>query len=251
MRKNRFHTNAFCTLLAALSVSLAACGGGGYGGSNPAPAPTATLTTLPASAFTTATCNTSGATSASIAPGNLVGVTTITTPVLGGCSYANNFATVVNGATGGTYAGTISLTAPAGLPVIPNAPPSFAVANFVPLFYVTLQLIGYVGNISGDNPSINIAVNSITTSSNSSNFFIGSWSTNTIGSTPPAISSTAFIGWSNSNSVPTSIDVPLTVTPPNTLSLPTFLCTPPGSCTTNTDATATSYTLVQVVGYFT
>ncbi len=250
MRKNRSHTGALCALLAALGITLTACGGGG-GGSTPAPAPTATITTLPASAFTTATCNTSGATSASITGGNLAGVSTIATPVVGGCSYSNNFATVASGATSGTYAGTISLTAPAGLPTIANAPPGFTTANFVPLFYVTLNLINYVGNISPDNPAITIAVNSITTASNSNNFYIGSWSNNAVGATPPAISSTAFIGWSNSNSSATIVDVPLTVTPPNTLSLPTYLCTPAGTCSGASITAPTSYTLVQVVGYFT
>jgi hypothetical protein len=249
MRKNGSHLGALCALLAVLGVTLAACAGSGN--STPAPAPTATITTLPPSAFTTATCSTSGATSATITPGNLAGVGTITTPAVGGCSYSNNFATVANGATGGTYAGTISLTAPAGLPALPNAPPGFTTANFVPLFYVTLQLINYAGNISPDDPAINVTVNSIATASNSSNFFIGSWSSNTVGSTPPATSATTFIGWSNTNSVPTSIDVPLTVTPPNSLSLPTYLCTPAGDCTATTISTPTSYTLVQVVGYFT
>jgi hypothetical protein len=250
MRKNMSHSGALCALLAVLGVTLAACGGS-TGGTTPAPAPTATITTLPASAFTTASCNTSGATSGTITAGNLVGVGTIATPVVGGCSYSNNFATVASGATAGTYAGTISLTAPAGLTVIPNAPPGFATANFVPLFYVTLQLIGYLGNINPDNPTINMTVNSITTASNSSNFFIGSWSTNTVGSTPPAPSATSFIGWSNSNSSTTLIDVPLTVTPPNTLSLPTYLCTPAGTCTATAISSPTSFTLVQVVGYFT
>jgi hypothetical protein len=249
MRKNRSHTGTFCALLAALGLTLAACGGNT--GANPAPAPTATVTTLPPSAFTTATCNTTGTTSASITPGSLVGVSTIATPAVGGCSYSNNFGTVASGITAGTYAGTISLTAPAGLPVISNAPPGFTTANFVPLFYVTLQLISITGNLSPDDPAINMTVNSITTASNSSNFFIGSWSQNTVGSTPPAASATSFIGWSNSNSVPTSFDVPLTVTPPSTLALPTYLCTPPGDCNSNSITSPTSYTFVQVVGYFT
>jgi hypothetical protein len=251
MRKNRSRSGAFCALLAVLGVTLAACSGSGNSGVTAAPTSSPTPTTLPPSAFTTATCNTSGTTSASITPGNLAGVGTITTPVVGGCSYSNNFVTVAGGATGGTYAGTISLTAPAGLPVIPNAPPGFAAANFVPLFYVTLQLIGFEGNISGDNPSINVTVNSIATSSNSSNFFIGSWSTNTAGTSPPSVSATNFIGWSNNNSVTSPLDVPLTVTPPNTLALPTYLCTPTGSCTGTTVSSPTSYTFVQVVGYFT
>ncbi len=249
MRKSRSHTVAFCALLTILGIALAACAGNGA--TAPAPTPTATVTTLPPASFTTATCNTSGPTSANITPGNIVGVTTITTPLVGGCSYANNFATVVSGATAGTYAGTISLTPPAGLPALAFAPPGFATSNFVPLFYVTLQLLGYQGSISGDNPSINMTVNSIATSSNSSNFFIGSWSTNTAGTNPPSVSATTFIGWSNNNSVTNPLDEALTVTPPNTLSLPTYLCTPAGSCTGTTVSAPTSYTLVQVVGYFT
>src|ERR1700733_8818168 len=231
MRKNRSRSGAFCALLAVLVVTWAAWGGSGNSAvtAPPTSSPTATPTSLPASAYTTATCNTSGTTTASITPGNLAGVGAIATPVVGGCSYSNNFATVAGGATGGTYAGTISLTAPAGLPAIQNAPPGFSTANFVPLFYVTLQLISYVGTISPDNPSINMTVNSITTASNNTNFFIGSWSSNAAGSTPPAVSTTSFIGWSNSNSQPTPSDVPLTVTPPNTLSLPTYLCTPAGN----------------------
>jgi hypothetical protein len=249
MRNNTSHTGAFYALLAILGMTLAACGGGGYGASTPAPTPTASVTTLPPSAFTTATCNTTGATSASITPGNLAGVTTIATPVIGGCSYSNNFATVAGGATGGTYAGTISFAAPAGLQAIANAPPGFAVANFVPLFYVTLQLLGYQGNLSPDDPAINVTVNSIATSTNSSNFFIGSWSTSTPGTSAPSASAAGFIGWSNSNSTTLVQDVPLTVTPPNMLSLPTFLCSPAGTCTSQNIVT-TSYTLVQVVGYF-
>jgi hypothetical protein len=250
MRKKTYRSGALYALLAVLGVTLAACSGNT--GTTPAPTPTATITTLPPSAFTTATCNTAGPTSASITPGNIVGVTTIATPVVGGCSYANNFGIVVTGITAGTYAGTISLTAPAGLPGIANAPPGFSTSSFVPLFYVTLQLIGLTGNLSADNPSINMTVNSITTSTNSSNFFIGSWSTTALGSTPPGAAATAFIGWSNNNNITTAaVDIPLTVTPPNTLSLPQFLCQPIGSCGATPVTSPTSYTLVQVVGYFT
>ena len=253
MPANSSRRNGFCGLLAILCVTLAACGGS-PGATSPAPAPTiATPTPTPAqtSTKTTAACDTTGPTFANITPGNLVGVSTITTPLVGGCSYSNNFATVAGGATAGTYAGSISLTAPAGLPALANGPPGFATSNFVPLFYVTLQLTGYQGTVSADNPSINVTVKSIALNASSSNFFIGSWSTTTAGTSPPPVSATNFIGWSNNDNLTNPLDQALTVTPPNSLSLPTYLCTPASSCTGTTDAVPTSYTLVQVVGYFT
>jgi hypothetical protein len=121
----------------------------------------------------------------------------------------------------------------------------------VPLFYVTLQLNGFVGQLSPNNPNITVTVNSIASASNSSNFFIGSWSSNVAGSTGPAISATSFTGWSNNDSQTALTDVPLSVTPPNTLSLPTYLCQPDTACGPSADLTPQSFTLVQVVGYFT
>lgn len=170
-------------------------------------------------------------------------------PAVGGCSYSSNLATALGGATAGSYAGTISLTAPAGLPPISNPPPGFSAANFVPLFYVTLQLMSFTGTISPDNPSISVTVSSITSASSSSNFFIGNWSGT--GTTAPGISSTTFTGWSYNNSQTGPADVPLTVTPPNTLSLPAYACTPSTSCSSTAFTTPVSFTLVQVVGYFT
>lgn len=258
MRTHRAHFGAFLTVLAV--AGLAACGGGTT--FVPASAPTPTVSSLPASAYTTATCNTTGITSANLTGGNLAGVGIVATPVVGGCSYSNNLAVVVTGATG-TYSGTISLNPPAGLPAIPPSntcatscqnngpPPGFATANFVPLFYVTLLLNGFTGQLSPDNPNVTATVNSITTSTNSLNFFIGSWSGNLNGTTPPAVSATAFTGWSNNDSAAGLAVVPLTVTPPNTLSLPAFPCSPTTSCAPSAFTSPLSFTLVQVVGYFT
>ncbi len=262
MRTTKARSGAFCALLFVLGATLTACGGGGTT-ITPGPTPAPTVSSLPASAYTTASCSTAGTTSASIAGGNLVGLGTITTPAVGGCSYSNNLGIVVTGASAGTYAGTISLAAPAGLPSIPAAntcsgncanngpPPGFSTTNFVPLFYVTLQLSGFVGNLSSDNPSITMMVNSITSSSNSQNFFIGSWSSNIPGSTAPPITTTAFTGWSNNNSTTALANVPLTVTPPNTLSLPSYPCGALSGCGLNPYTAPQSFTLVQVVGYFT
>ena len=256
MRINRAQTGTFCAALAILGLALVACDGSGASSGTapqtPSPTSTTTPTNLPPSAFTTAACSTSGTTSANITPGNLAGVVTIATPAIGGCSYSNTFGAVANGATSGTYAGTISLTAPAGLPAIAGAPSGFSSSNFVPLFYVTLQLIGYQGTLTPDNPAISVTVNSIATSTNSSNFYIGSWSASVPGSTPLGVSATSFLGWSNNNnSAPTPANVSLTVTPPNTLSLPAYPCTPAAACTTVTLSSPQSYTFVQVVGYFT
>ncbi len=248
MRTNSIHAGTFCALL-VLTVTLAACGGGGTT-ITPGAAPTPTVSSLPASAYTTASCLTTGTASANVT-GSLVALGTITTPAIGGCSYSNNLGLVITGGATGTYAGTISFAAPPGLPAITNAPPGFSATNFVPLFYVTLQLSGFTGQISPDNPSINVTVNSIVTSTNSLNFFIGSWSSNALGATPPVISATSFSGWSNNDSVTALTNVPLTVTPPNTLSLPAFPCSPAANCAPTADVTPTSYTLVQVVGYFT
>jgi hypothetical protein len=249
MRKNSSHFSVFCALLAVLSVTLAACGGSGSS-ATPSAAPTATAAaTLPPSAYTTASCSTSGATSGTITGGNLAGVGTVTSPAVGGCSFSDNLATALAGAKGGTYAGTISLTAPAGLPNITNPPPGFSTSNFVPLFYVTLQLTNVTGTIAPNTPNITAAVNSITLASNSSNFFIGTWSAIADGSTPPGAAASTFTGWSYNNSQTAPVDVPLTVTPPNTLSLAAYACTPAVNCNPTT-YTGVSFTLVQVVGYF-
>lgn len=260
MPTNKGRVSAFCGLLIILGTTLAACSGGTT--TIPGVAPTAAASTLPASAYTTATCSSAGATSASITPGSLVGLGTIATPSIGGCSYSNNFGAVITGATGGTYSGTISLAAPAGLPAIPaanncslctnNGPPAgFSAAAFVPLFYVTIQLNNFTGQVSPDNPNITATVNSITTSTNSANFFIGNYSATAVGATPPAISATSFTGWSNNNSVTAQAAVPLTVTPPNTLTLPLYPCSPANNCAPQAYTSPQSFTLVQVVGYFT
>lgn len=218
---------------------------------------------LPASSYTTASCNTSGTTSANLTGGNLVGVGTVTSPAIGGCAYSINVGAIVTAATAGTYSGAISFAAPGGLPPIPavntcsggcamNGPPlGFSASSFVPLFYVTFQLSGLVGNLSPDNPAITATVNAIASSTNSSNFFIGTWSTGVAGSTAPPAAAASFTGWSNNNGVGALVNVPLTVTPPNTLSLPAYPCSPSTSCSASVFTAPQSFTFVQVVGYFT
>jgi hypothetical protein len=259
LQNNQVRTSAIAALLLTLSIAIAGCSGGS---SSSTPAPTAS----PAPAYETATCNTSGTTSAAITGGSVVGLTSITSPAVGGCSITTGLGTVFVNATAGTYSGTISLTAPTGLAAIPSSntctnscgnngpPPGFTSANFVPLFYVTFLLNGYVGTFSQNNPSDTITVNSLTAGTNTSNFFTGSWNAQVAGTTQPAVSSAAFTGWSNndSSSSTTFADVPLTVTPPNTLTLPAETCAPASGCTPGSfTAPGESLTVVTVVGYFT
>ncbi|HEV8021219.1 MAG TPA: hypothetical protein VGP41_08175 [Candidatus Lustribacter sp.] len=252
MQTTRSHLGAFCALLFVLGITVAACGGGG--GATPATPSVTTSASPSASSFTTASCNTSGVTSAAITGGSLAGVGTVATPAIGGCAFSIGLGVVVTAGTAGTYSGTISFAPPGGLPSLTGTtpPPGFSTANFVPLFYVTLQLSGYVGDVTPNNPNIAITVNSIATSSNSSNFFIGSWSSNFVaGAAAPAASGTGFVGWTNNNGATVLTNVPLTVTPPNMLSLPEYPCSGGTACEPTSYTTPESLTLVQVVGYFT
>jgi hypothetical protein len=261
MRTDYPHFGKLGALIAILGVTLASCGGSS---TSPTPTATATATATATPAYTTASCNTSGTTSATITGGSVVGLSSITSPAVGGCSITTAIGTIFVNPTAGTYSGTISLTAPAGLPAIPssntctnscanNGPPTgFSTANFVPLFYVTFQLSGYVGTFSQNNPAETIMVNAITPGTNTSNFFTGTWGAQASGTTAPAIATTTFSGWSNNDNGTTFADVPLTITQPNTLSLPTETCTPATECAPGTfTAPGESVTNVTVVGYFT
>jgi hypothetical protein len=258
MRTTHARLGAIAALLIASGAALAGCGGSTT--TTPVAAPTTA-----AAAFGTATCSTSGATSAAIPSATLVGATSVTTPTLGGCSLSSNVSTVFPTITTGTFSGSIQLTAPAGLAAIPasntcttscanNAPPTgFAAANFVPVIYTVLQVSGFTGTTSPNNAAQTIMVNSLTSGTNNANFFIGTWNATAAGATPPAIASTTFSGWSNNNNQTAFANLPLTASPPNTLTLPAESCSPAGSdCASSTiTAPGASFTIVQVFGYFT
>jgi hypothetical protein len=117
---------------------------------------------------------------------------------------------------------------------------------------VTFVLNGYVGSFSQNNPAETVTVNSLTTGTNTANFFTGSWSAQAAGTTAPAVASATFSGWSNNDSATSFADVPLTITPPNTLTLPAETCAPTAQCTPGTfTAPGESLINVFVVGYFT
>ena len=261
MRAIRLRSAAFAAALAVVGVAATACGGGSS--TNPTPYPTNTYPPLVTPAFASASCSTSGTTSASIPPTSVVGIGTVTSPTVGGCSYASNFAAEITNATAGTYSETISLNAPAGLTAIPASntcsstcdnngpPPGFVTAKFVPVFYVVFQLTGFVGTLSQDDPSIIMTVNSLVLGTNSENLFIGVWGAGANGSAPPSVASTAFSGWSNNDNKNVFATVPLSVPLPNTLTFPAEACTPASACPPATFSTPESLTIVTVVGYFT
>jgi hypothetical protein len=266
MYTNKLQSGVFSALLLAVGLAVTGCGGSS---ATPAPVQSASGAASNGAStpqYSTASCNSSGATSASITSASVVGAGTISSPAVGGCSLSLTLGTVFTNATAGTYSGTISLTAPAGLPPMPatntcgnncgnNAPPAgFSPANFVPLFYTTFQVSGYVGSLSENNPAETITVNSLTPGSNTSNFYTATWQAQANGATPPDPSTVSFTGYSNNDSATALTDVPLTLAPPNTLSLPEEDC-PASSgsqCAPNVVAApGVSLTVVTVVGYFT
>ena len=237
---------------------VAGCGGGGI---NSTPLAGASFTpSLSSSRLGSASCATTGGNISAPVSGSSVGIGTVTTSAIGGCSIAINVGQFLT-PTQGTY--TVTAYLPSDTTVVPTlqpipataqVPTGFTVAAFKPVLYAVIQMINFSGLFTTYNPSITYTVNSLSAGT-TPNFYDFSWSQLGPGLDVPP-SQAVPQNFSNNNILTSLALVPFTISGMNQLTYPFTPCigSPPAVYCRSIDLQGdggVGITFVVVLGYFT